>query len=365
MRSFMRLCFGLGLLADHGCAMEAGPNGGGGANGGPSGTAPGTGSGGGVQMDACNENGAIRTCCETGKQTCGGAAEFLTWGACLDASGAVLSCCLPGEFVGCDGGAPADGGTTTPCASGATPQPGTFGTTSECYGISNTNGVVYALDRGAKTVTAVCTTPAALGPIEAFAISPITGNSYIVAQGTSDFGKFIPKMGSQTCVYTALGTFPSSAIGGFAFSPDGWLYAGEEGSGKIWKLQRDPVTRDPLAKFDLIGTLPNGSEALAVNPLDGLLYNSDGSTLHIVNPSSPGTSLFSCQLGGSGFESIFFDKKGVLYSTNNGTNQFVTITVNRTAGTCAVSTMFSVAPASQLEASDCNIGCAYDECVCE
>ncbi len=37
-------------------------------------------------------------------QTCGGNAEFPTWGDCLDAQGTVLTCCVPGEFTTCDGG---------------------------------------------------------------------------------------------------------------------------------------------------------------------------------------------------------------------------------------------------------------------
>jgi hypothetical protein len=251
------------------------------------------------------------------------------------------------------------------CPEGGTPPPGTFGTKYECYGISAATGEVFSLDKVGKKVSVVCTKPAGLGPLEAFAISPITGNSYIVAQETNDFGKFLPKDAVATCVFTSMGKFPSTAVGGFAFAPDGFLYAGEEGSGKLWKFRKDPVTGDPIAQWDLIGTLPNGSEGLAVSPKDKLAYNTNGSTLHIVDLTDPGKSLFSCSLGGNGFESIFFDKDGVLYSTNNGTNQFVSIAVNRTAGTCTVTNLFSVLPAEELEASDCNSACAYDTCVCK
>ncbi len=245
------------------------------------------------------------------------------------------------------------------------PAPGTYGTRYECYGIESQTGNVFSLDKLGRKASLICTAPASLGPIEAFAISPITGNAFIIAQDTSDFGKFIPKDGTALCAVTPMGKFPSASIGGFGFSLDGMLYAGEEGSGRLWRFRKDAKTGDPIAEWDLIGAVPTTSEGIAFNPKDGLLYNSSGSVLNVVDPKSPGTSLFACSLGSGGYESIFFDKDGVLYSTNNSTNEFTSITVDRVAGTCTTKVLFSVLPATELEASDCNLGCAYDSCVCK
>jgi hypothetical protein len=303
--------------------------------------------------------GTSQTCCGTGTQTCGGDAEFATWSPCVDDAGNTLSCTEEPPVPPDDPMPPPD-----PMCVGEEFPPGSFGTEYECYGFSVADDQVYHLDRMAGTATAICASPGGMGPIEAFAINPITGNSYIIAQETADFGKFIPRSGTATCVLTIMGTFPSSSIGGFAFDRNGVLYAGDEGSGRIWRFQQDPVTRDPLGLWDEIGTLPNGSEGLAMNPIDGLAYNSDGSTIHIVDLANPGQSLFSCDLGGGGFESIFFDQDGTLYSTNNGTNQFVRINVDRAGGGCTTTLQFSVLPAQELEATDCNTGCSYDTCPC-
>lgn len=369
MRSRWGVLFIVALLASCSLASFDGMSGGTGSGGG------GTGGGGsgGTGPEPCTLAGETRACCDTGTQTCGGSSEFLTWGPCLDASGGMLSCCIPSEFTTCDGGTDPSGmggdrdmgvppgvGGTRNCGPGGTPSaPGTFGTQHECYGLSHAQALVYQLDRVNKKAVALCSTPSTIGPIEGFAIHPITGNSYVIAQDTSDFGKFIPKLGTQTCVYTQMGKFPSSRVGGLAFSPDGWLYAGDESTGELWRFHRD-AQLEPIAQYDLIGTLPNKSEGLAISPKDGLGYNSDGSVLHIVDLTKPGVSLFSCTLGG-GHETLFFDKDGLLYSTNNQTNEFVVITVDRTAGTCTVTNQFSVSPATELEASDCNTGCAYDD----
>lgn len=251
---------------------------------------------------------------------------------------------------------------TGDCVDGHFP-PGTFGTEFECYGFSVATDQVYVLDRVAGVATPICDSPGGLGPIEAFAINPVTGNSYIVAQDTADFGKFIPRSGTATCIYTAMGTFPSSAIGGFAFSRDGVLYAGEEGSGTLWRFAQDPVTKDPLPQYTEIGALPGSSEGLAIHPTSGLAYSSDGSTLAVVDLDAPGSPVFSCSLGDSGFESIFFDVDGTLYSTNNATNQFVRIDVNLNGGGCSTQDLFTAAP--ELEGSDCNTGGACDNCVCQ
>jgi hypothetical protein len=321
------------------------------------------GGGGDVAGEPCSagEVGTTRTCCGTGTQTCMGA-EIAEWGPCTSAGGQTITC--PDPCVPDDNGQGCDGGMNPVCEGDGTPADGMYGTQYECYGFSNVDSKVYHLDRANKVVVPICTAPAALGPIEAFAINPLTGNSYIVAQDTSDFGKFIPRQGTQLCAYTAMGSFPSPSIGGFGFDKNGVLYAGEEGSGKVWRFTQDPMTKEPRAEYMLVGTLPNSSEGLAFHPMTNELYNSDGDTLHIVSAANPGTSLFSCSLGGGGHETIFFDKDGTLYSTNNGSQQFTKITVDRQAGTCTVTNLFSTLPGTDLEGSDCNTGGTCDTCHC-
>jgi hypothetical protein len=74
---------------------------------------------------ACSTNGATRACCGNGTQLCSGTVEFLTWGACLDAKGAAVSCtamrppsgCGMGEFAAqCDAGV--DSGFPHHCGEG-------------------------------------------------------------------------------------------------------------------------------------------------------------------------------------------------------------------------------------------------------
>ena len=86
------------------------------------------------------------------------------------------------------------------------------------------------------------------------AINPLTGNSYIVAQETSDFGKFIPRSGTSLCVYTAMGTFPSASVGGFAFDNNGVLYAADE-------ISRDSVLLYPIVQGEqLVECLPEAPD---------------------------------------------------------------------------------------------------------
>jgi hypothetical protein len=64
--------------------------------------------------ESCSQEGATRTCCETGHQTCAGTAEFQQWGPCLGPDGQQVTCtsggpedCKSGEFSQfCDGGRP-------------------------------------------------------------------------------------------------------------------------------------------------------------------------------------------------------------------------------------------------------------------
>lgn len=74
---------------------------------------------------ACMTNGEKRKCCgNAGTQTCSGTAEFLTWGPCVDAHGAAVSCknsqptsCGQGEFpTACDAGV--DSGIPHHCGEG-------------------------------------------------------------------------------------------------------------------------------------------------------------------------------------------------------------------------------------------------------
>jgi hypothetical protein len=74
---------------------------------------------------ACSSSGATRRCCgSAGTQTCSGTAEFLAWGACVDARGAAVSCeinqpsgCGMGEFAtACDAGV--DSGVPHHCGEG-------------------------------------------------------------------------------------------------------------------------------------------------------------------------------------------------------------------------------------------------------
>lgn len=88
-----------------GCAHGGGSSPPNGANG------NGTGSGGGSGANlSCSLPGATRACCGAGTQTCTGQ-EFPTWGPCLGADGATLTCdgqgsCAAGELSQCDGGVP-------------------------------------------------------------------------------------------------------------------------------------------------------------------------------------------------------------------------------------------------------------------
>lgn len=54
---------------------------------------------------ACQTDGATRSCCKNaGTQKCSGAVEFMFWGPCLDAKGAVVTTCIPptpGQPSGC------------------------------------------------------------------------------------------------------------------------------------------------------------------------------------------------------------------------------------------------------------------------
>ena len=166
----MKLRWGLMLLlaacsSHHGSqpSTGAGPGpSGGGKFGNSSGNGSGTGNDGSVVRadgvgEPCNEEGATRACCETGRQTCGGTAEFQQWGPCLGPDGKQVTCmsggpddcessefsqicdagppppptsCKDDEFAaGCDGGAPPpptsckDDEFAAGCDGGAPPPP--------------------------------------------------------------------------------------------------------------------------------------------------------------------------------------------------------------------------------------------------
>jgi len=95
--SLLLICFALGCAA-----KGSGASSGGGAGGSSS-------PGGMDATQSCSAPGATRACCGAGTQTCAGV-EFPTWGPCLGADGATLTCgqgtCASGEFSSCDGGAP-------------------------------------------------------------------------------------------------------------------------------------------------------------------------------------------------------------------------------------------------------------------
>jgi hypothetical protein len=90
-------------------ALACSHAGGGGASANGSGGNGAGGAGGGDATQSCSTPGATRACCGAGTQTCAGV-EFPTWGPCLGADGATLTCgqgtCQSGEFSQCDGGAP-------------------------------------------------------------------------------------------------------------------------------------------------------------------------------------------------------------------------------------------------------------------
>jgi hypothetical protein len=83
-----------------------------------SGSATGSGGSGVVRSDgvgeSCSADGATRTCCDAGRQSCSGSVEFMQWGPCLDANGKQITCttggpndCKSDEFSQfCDGGPP-------------------------------------------------------------------------------------------------------------------------------------------------------------------------------------------------------------------------------------------------------------------
>ena len=72
----------------------------------------------------CFGLGSTLLCCGTGKQTCTGSGEFLSWGPCLDQGGAVLTCggCVANENgAGCDAGV--DAARPPPHDAGPPPPP--------------------------------------------------------------------------------------------------------------------------------------------------------------------------------------------------------------------------------------------------
>jgi hypothetical protein len=105
-------------------------NGAGGAGGLGSGTPGAGGSTGGSADgvgDPCTADGTTRSCCSTGRQTCGGTVEFKMWGPCLDTSGKTVTCTTHGgpaacgteEFPqSCDASVPVDAGWPRVCGAG-------------------------------------------------------------------------------------------------------------------------------------------------------------------------------------------------------------------------------------------------------
>ncbi len=212
----------------------------------------------------CTMDGATRSCCTTGTQTCSGTVEFLTWGACLDAKGVKVVCgggtipggCGVGEFgPSCtklaDGGVPhycgngefppscvpwtGDGGIPHYCGTGefppsCIPKSGDAGVPPTCrpgeLGLTCVPPPGNWPDGGRPPLPSLCTDPAINNEPEILqASSPAVGqtvskNGQIKLWVTDERAPFIAP-GEQVDATTGAVTKPGDRT---AKAPDGYLY---------------------------------------------------------------------------------------------------------------------------------------------
>ncbi|HEX7476720.1 MAG TPA: hypothetical protein VF331_02835 [Polyangiales bacterium] len=106
-RWFAASCAAVLLAACSARPNSAGGSSGAGTSGGGAGTGTGNTAGSGATKsadgvgDPCTVDGATRSCCGTGKQTCAGTVEFKMYGPCLDTTGKQITCTVPNTPGGC------------------------------------------------------------------------------------------------------------------------------------------------------------------------------------------------------------------------------------------------------------------------
>lgn len=270
---------------------------------------------------------------------------------------------IPGGDPGGDpGGGPGGGGGGGP--------DGSFGAVHECYGIADDLGEVFAIDRSTGQATHMCSVPAEVSEIDAISSHPVTGIYYYVSQSSAELGWFDP----DRCDFHKLGDIDVSDIAGLAFHPEtAVLYAGDQDTDELYRFGQD-ASGAPTPELTLVGALPTTPKALAIQPGTDRVFVSDASSLATLDLAT-GAAGEIIPMTTERVEALFFTVDGALHGVVDTNGEPPNRFVDLEAATGSVSDVGGLNPviylpgssarpdADDVEAMECNVGGACDDCV--